>query len=622
MGQNRFLKALGLCFSLALFILLEAPAFPADVYLQAKEFTKAMPDGADVTMWGFAKDIDNDLSTDNGEVPAVPGPGIVLPTGDSNLNIHVRNYLGVPISVVIPALKASLNPVRFTDSQGRQRVESFTSEVAPGATGVYSWGNVAPGTYLYQSGTHPSVQVQMGLYGGVKKDASSGRAYSAVNIDSSFKKEVVIFLSEIDPALHRAVADGTYGTPSYPGTIRYNPKYFLINGNPYTSGQLPIPAGYMNENLLIRFLNAGLESHVPNIQSLYFKVIAEDGNLYPYAKEQYSVLLPAGKTVDAILTPSSTGVYPVFDRRLFLMNAASTPGGMVTFLWVSAKAGSPQALYDTYTGNEDAQLNISAPGVLANDVTGGGPLTAVLASATSNGALTLNPDGSFTYMPSLNFNGTDIFTYNASDGGLESNLATVSVRVNPVNDAPVAQPDSSSTFESLSVIVNVLANDTDVDGDALTVYGVTAALNGSAVINPDNTITYTPNAGFTGNDGFKYKALDGHISSNAARVDISVNPLVNSQPVAVDDYATTRMNSSVTVNVLSNDYDTDGTIDPSTVAIVTPPPQGGTAVVNPDGTITFTPGLNFRGTDGFSYRVKDNQGAYSNTAVVRINVIR
>lgn len=618
---NRYPKTLGpfLCL-LALF--LSSPAFSADVFLQAKEFAKTMPDGAVIDMWGFATDLDGDLTTDNGEVPTAPGPLIEVPPGDSSLNIHVRNDLTVPISVVIPALPSALSPVRFVDAQGAQRVESFNHEVAPGSTGVYSWSNVTPGTYLYGSGTHPSVQVQMGLYGAAKKDAAAGQAYNGNNIDSTYKKEAVIFLSEIDPALHQAVASGTYGTPAYPGTILYNPKYFLVNGNPYTGGQLPIPAGYMNENLLIRFLNAGLESHAPDLTGLYFKAIAEDGNLYPFAKEQYSVLLPAGKTIDAILNAPSPGTYPVLDRRLFLMNGSSTPGGMLAYLRVDARAGSPQAVDDSFAVNEDAQLNAAAPGVLANDVSGGGALTAVLASTVSNGTLALNADGSFTYTPALNFNGTDIFTYKANNGTLDSNIATALIKVNPVNDPPVSQPDSATTEEGTAVAVSVLANDSDVDGDPLTVAGVSAPSNGSAAVNADNTVTYTPNAGFTGLDSFGYRANDGHVNGNAARVDIRVNPRVNAAPVAVNDNGLTRMNTAVTINVLANDYDTDGSLNTASVTIVTAPVRGGTAAVNPDGTITFTPALNFRGTDGFAYTVRDNQGAVSSAATVRVNVIR
>jgi hypothetical protein len=108
-----------------------------------------------------------------------------------------------------------------------------------------------------------------------------------------------------------------------------------------------------------------------------------------------------------------------------------------------------------------------------------------------------------------------------------------------------------------------------------------------------------------------------------ATVSISVNAAQNSPPVAVDDYATTTVNTSVDIDVLANDTDPDGNIDPTTVTIVRDPRRGGTVSVNPaTGVVTFTPALNFRGTDVFRYRVSDTAGATSNRARVRVNVTR
>ena len=345
---------------LAAFLVL--PASAADVYLVAKEFTKTMPDGIGVPMWGFAVDADSDLGTFGGEIPAAPGPIISVSEIDPNLNIYVRNDLGVPISIVIPGQPAELQPQRFIDALGRSRVSAFTHETPSGSTGVYSWTGLRPGTFIYHSGSHPSVQVPMGLYGGFIKDASPGSAYvSTAKVNASYSSEVVLFLSEIDPVLNAAVSGGTYGTLAYPSTINYAPTYFLVNGEPFDSANVAlstITAGNVDERIIVRFLNAGLMSHVPTIDGMYMDIIAEDGNLYPYPKNQYSLLVAAGKTIDAVLKQKDAGFYPLYDRRLQLANASVSPGGMMNYLQITSMLGAPAAFDDSYAVSEEALLSV------------------------------------------------------------------------------------------------------------------------------------------------------------------------------------------------------------------------------------------------------------------------
>src|SRR5205823_6131933 len=136
---------------------------------------------------------------------------------------------------------------------------------------------------------------------------------------------------------------------------------------------------------------------------------------------------------------------------------------------VSAVNDAPVAVNDAYSTNEDTTLSVDAAhGVLANDTdvdTAHSALTAALVTNVGHGSLTLNGDGSFTYTPTLNYNGPDSFTYKASDGRADSNVATVTIAVNAVNDAPVANPDSYSTNEDTTLTVatpGVLGNDSDV----------------------------------------------------------------------------------------------------------------------------------------------------------------
>lgn len=312
-----------------------ALAVPGVYYLRAGTTTKMMPDGQIITMWGFASD--SSFGAKDGQI-MVPGPVLTVPADQASLTIYLDNDLPEPVSVFIPSQIATTVPVKFTDDKGRERIRSFTHETEPNnvAPVMYKWNDLRPGTYLYHSGSHPAVQVQMGLYGCVKKNAVDAKgknldeAYEGVPYDAV----VVICYSEIDPALHQAVADDNYG----PGkavtiTMKYQPKYFLVNGQPYSGGQLPVSAGTANDRILIRFLNAGLETHIPVIQNIYMTVVAEDG--YPYnfgGKLQYSLILPAQKTKDAVIVPATAGTYPIYDRRLRLTNAGASPGGMLTFL--------------------------------------------------------------------------------------------------------------------------------------------------------------------------------------------------------------------------------------------------------------------------------------------------
>jgi VCBS repeat-containing protein len=185
---------------------------------------------------------------------------------------------------------------------------------------------------------------------------------------------------------------------------------------------------------------------------------------------------------------------------------------------------APIANADSYTTDEDTPLNIAAPGVLANDTDGNNDtLTAALVSGTTNGMLSLNPDGSFTYTPAPNYNGSDSFTYKASDGAADSNVVTVTITVNAVNDNPVANPDSLTVAKNGSDVVFALANDTDVDGDTLTVVSYTQGAHGTVKYSPkNNNFRYTPAKGFSGTDTFTYTISDGHGGTATATVTITV----------------------------------------------------------------------------------------------------
>ena len=304
------------------------------------------------------------------------------------------------------------------------------------------------------------------------------------------------------------------------------------------------------------------------------------------------------------------------DRFLFKVHDGTTSSALDTTMRIDIAAvnDAPVAVDDSATSNEDTAVTI---GILANDTDADGDTLAVIDPQRSpaNGTLQINGDGTVTYTPNANFNGTDSFTYLTNDGSAASNTATVTITVNAVNDAPAVDDDSATTDEDTSVTINVLANGSDIDDDALTVTAVSDPAGGTAIINGDGTITFTPDENFNGSAGFTYTISDGNGGTATATVSIAVNA-VNDAPVANDDSATADEEQAITINVLANDTDVDS--DTLTVASVSDP-SGGMATINGDGTITFTPDENFNGSDSFTYTISDGNGG-TDTATVAVTV--
>jgi len=277
---------------------------------------------------------------------------------------------------------------------------------------------------------------------------------------------------------------------------------------------------------------------------------------------------------------------------------------------------------DYYVMFENDTLTVDAPGVLGSDNnSGSNSLNATLVNGTSNGVLVLNPDGSFSYTPNPHFSGTDSFIYQADNGNVSGNLATVTIAVTAVNDAPVASNDSYAVVENNSLVVDapgVLGNDNDLDGNSLTAVLVSTTTNGVLNFNSDGSFNYTPNPGFTGTDTFTYLANDGTSDGNVAMVTLTVTAL-NDIPTAQNDSYETIADALLTVvapGVLANDADADN--NPLAAILVTAP-LFGTVTLNADGSFEYIPVANFTGTDSFTYKVTDG-AADSNVAMVIINV--
>jgi FtsP/CotA-like multicopper oxidase with cupredoxin domain len=484
----------------------------------------------------------------------VPGPLLNVDSGDtSGLTIHLLNLLPVPTSLIIPGQPAALNPT-WIDSSGAvtstgarkagdttSRVRSLNTETQPNKTGTYTWKSpLKPGSYIYESATHQGIQVQMGLHGGlIVADGTSAGATSGTAYGLTYKQQVATYLTEIDAAMHRTIdtSPTNDATPAGSATkvspLDYSPNIFLTTQTALTPdfSAMPVNNGHnqilVNQPTLMRFFNGTLRTHVQMVQDENISIIAEDGNAYRYPKAQYSAMLDASKTKDALMVPASLETVAVYDHMLNTGNPGNAKQGMLAFLEISAK---PVATADTYSATGTTPLVVAAAqGVLAND-TGTG-LTATLVTGPTNGMLTtpLSAKGAFGYTAKASFTGPDTFTYTATNFFGTSAPATVTINVAAQAVAPVANNDTAGvahgTTKSVpnSVVINVLTNDTGATG--FKSVNIVSTSRGTATVNADGTIKYvapTNKGNGTATITYTFTNAAG-VKSNQATVTITVS---------------------------------------------------------------------------------------------------
>ncbi len=301
---------------------------------------------------------------------------------------------------------------------------------------------------------------------------------------------------------------------------------------------------------------------------------------------------------------------------------------------------APVAVNDSFTVAEDTPVTID---VRANDsdVDGdtltvtqvnGAAITTTTPVTVTGGVVSLGADGKLTFTPTANYNGSPTFTYTVSDGHGGTATATVNGTVTPVNDAPVAVNDSFTVAEDTPVTIDVRANDSDVDGDTLTVTQINGAAittttpvtvtGGVVSLGADGKLTFTPTANYNGSPTFTYTVSDGHGGTATATVNGTVTP-VNDAPVAVNDSFTVAEDTPVTIDVRANDSDVDGDtlavtqINGTAITTTTPVTvTGGVVSLGADGKLTFTPTANYNGSPTFTYTVSDGHGG---TATATVN---
>ncbi|QYJ78035.1 tandem-95 repeat protein [Shewanella acanthi] len=329
----------------------------------------------------------------------------------------------------------------------------------------------------------------------------------------------------------------------------------------------------------------------------------------------------SGTGANRVYTPAAN----YFGTDSFTFRVTDDDGGVSTVATIAINVVSvndvPVAVDDVLTMEEDGgPVTVN---VLGNDTDADGDTLTVTSAIATSGQVSINPDGSLSFTPDADFNGTVTITYTISDGKGGTATATVTITVTSVNDAPVAIDDVTSTLEETPVTIDVLANDSDDDNRLIpsSVIITQMPLHGVVSVSPTNgRVTYTPALNFNGVDSFSYQVSDNlKVSSNVASVTINVIE-VNDAPQAISDAVSTDEDLPVDIDILQNDIDIDGDdLDVSSIVIVQQPAHG--QVSEQNGVLTFTPDTDFVGNDALQYKVADEHGLMSNVATVYFTVL-
>ncbi len=348
-----------------------------------------------------------------------------------------------------------------------------------------------------------------------------------------------------------------------------------------------------------------------------------DGDPITYAWSFASVPAGSGATLSnaSSATPSFVadlaGDYVV--QLVVDDGQVSSPADSVRVTAVSVSGNQPPVANAGPDQGVDAGDTVALDGSASSDPDGD-PLTYAwsFTSRPAGSGATLSNASSATPSFVADLAGDYVVQLVVDDGQVNSPADSVRVTATPVsgNQPPVAVDDSTTTQENQPVTFNVLANDSDPDGDPLQVISVAQGSRGTTSFDPNGAVTYTPNAGFTGSDSFTYVISDGIGANATATVSVTVTGVLtlppNRAPVAANDSITTQQNVAVTINVLANDSDPDG--DPLQLIAIAYGVNG-FPTANPNGTVTYVPAAGFIGSDSFSYTVSDGRGGTDGATV-------
>lgn len=280
------------------------------VDLCAKEGTLTLPGATTVPIWGFGVKAPG---VDCADVEVtLPGPVLEVTAG-STISVTLHNGLSENVSLAFPA----------------QAVPPDPDGAAPSTSKTYTFQAAAPGTFLYETGTNPTRQIAMGLFGAMVVRPTDAPAQAYDDPATAFDREQVLVLSEVDPAFN--------ANPAGFDMTAFAPRYWLINGRAYPDASLSISVA-AEERVLLRYANAGVHHHSMSLLGARQQVLAKDGHPSLTSAAVVGEMIPAGQTLDALVTvPAGAGGerLPLYERGLRLTNGASFPGGMLAFLEVT-----------------------------------------------------------------------------------------------------------------------------------------------------------------------------------------------------------------------------------------------------------------------------------------------
>ena len=302
----------------------------------------------------------------------------------------------------------------------------------------------------------------------------------------------------------------------------------------------------------------------------------------------------------------------------FLIQACDIVGqctSAIAIVNVASVNDAPTALNDSFTGNEDVDLNGNVS-TNDSDIESGTLVYSVL-SNPSAGILTMQTNGQFQFIPPANGTGSFTFTYQVCDAQSACATAIATIQINPVNDAPVSVADSFNTSED-NVLTGTVANDIDIDSPNLTYAYLSGALNGSITINGDGTFTYFPNSNWFGNETITYQVCDNQTACATGLLQISVT-YVNDAPVVEDEAYTMNEDAILNGNVSGNDNNQgEGSITYTVASAVT----NGILTLSNTGVFTYQPNANWFGTEIIQYSgCNINNACDGGTLTITVNPI-